>query len=440
MPTVTRTLATVFAAIALTVAGGSSAAADSQSIRVIEDTYEIDYGRGIRFSLEVASDAAPISEIRAFFTPLGPGSVTSYSYLDFEPGSTVLASFAISTAGSAYFPPGTPFEVRYRIADEMGNELETPPVMLEYLDPRFDWQKDSLGGITAIHHDLRDSEVESMLDAAAEMLPLIEETMGVEADGAYRGVVVNTRSEADVAFPFVSEASRNPHAFSGFAFARYSIFVLWGTDDEAFVHELSHLLLQEAAPSPIARVPAWLNEGLATYFETGGTDATRRRLQQVATRESLLPVRVMTSVPGVVGQIPMFYAKSGNFVGYLIERFGRSAVAELLARLDDGMATAEAIETVYGMSLDMLDAQWEAQFYGDPAPAAPTPEIQAAVAPAAPGQRDIVATPPEEAPSEPVVKSPGRSSRGLIFGVVLTVIAALAGLSFARRRLVRSRR
>ncbi len=421
MPTMTRTLAAVLAAVALTVAGGASAAADSQSIRVIEDTYEIDYGRGIRFSLEVASDAAPISEIQAFFTPQGPGSITSYSYLDFEPGSTVLASFEIATGGSAYYPPGTPFELRYRITDDMGNELETPPVMLEYLDPRFDWQKDSLGGITAIHHDLRRSEVESMLDAAAEMLPLIEETMGIEAESTYRGVVVNSRSEADVAFPFVSEASRDPHAFSGFAFARYGIFVLWGTNDEAFVHELSHLLLQEAVPSRIARVPAWLNEGLSTYFETGGMDATRRRLRQVATRESLIPLRVMTSVPGIVGQIPMFYAKSGNVVGYLIERFGRSEMAELLAQLDDGVAPAEAIETVYGLSLDTLDAQWEAQFYGDPVPAAPT---QAADAAAAPDQTIVVATPPAEAPSEPAVASPGRSSRGLIFGVILAVVAA----------------
>ena len=40
-----------------------------------------------------------------------------------------------------------------------------------------------------------------------------------------------------------------------------------GLNTDGIIHEMTHLLLAEMVDSPFARIPSWLNEGLAEYFE-----------------------------------------------------------------------------------------------------------------------------------------------------------------------------
>lgn len=427
-----------FSVVVLIAGGGepSSNASDEQPIRVTQSNYTIDYGRGIDFTMHAVSDAAAITEIKARFTPLGPGQVSSYSYLDFRPGRTIEASFSIATGVTAYFPPGTRFDVYYLITDELGNQLETDPVRVEYLEPRFEWKRKSRHGLTVLYHDRRESEIDRMLDATEAKLPLMERTLGIEAGGEYRAVLVNSRAEADIAFPFVSAASRDAHAFAGFALQRGGIFVLRGSNAGSFVHELSHLLFAEAVPSPLVNAPSWLVEGTAVYFETGSSQASARRLNRVAKRDDLLPIRAMNAVPGNLRQVATFYAKSGNFVAYLIERFGTERMTQLLAELERSPRTADAVESVYGRSLDALDAEWEAQFYGDPI----TPP---AIGQAAEAEVTGAATESSHAPTPVPIPGPsagpGRETRGIVLGGVLALLGLGFAVSFLRRRTKRNR-
>ena len=58
--------------------------------------------------------------------------------------------------------------------------------------------------------------------------------------------------------------------FQGFAFPERGVFVGIGLRPGLIVHESAHLMLEEATDSPGARLPAWVNEGFATYVEPGG--------------------------------------------------------------------------------------------------------------------------------------------------------------------------
>ncbi len=439
-------LITALLVLILAGAGGEAGrgATEDGPIQVLDISYSINFGREIEFTLAARSDAADITEIRAFFTPQGAGTVSSYAYLDFQPDDDVLARFSIPTNGrGSYYPPGTQFYIYYEITDEAGNELRTDRMTLEYLDPRFDWKRSTRAGLTVLYHDRREADIDRLLDAAERNLPLMEQTLGIETDGGYRAVLINSRSEADLSFPFVSEAASEQHAFVGFAFDRHELFVLLGNNRGSFVHELAHLLFSEAVSSPLARPPAWLNEGLSVYFEENGQPGGERRLRQLSAGDRLLPLRSMNRVPGDLRLVEGFYAKAGNFVGFLVDRFGPERMASLLAEMDEGTPTRGAFESVYGSSLDEMDAQWTAQLLGEPVISAITPQPPAPDAEVSLASQPTTA-PPQSAEAPPVVPLPvpatGRDTRGLLLGGVLALLSVGVAISFLRRRLWAGRR
>ena len=95
--------------------------------------------------------------------------------------------------------------------------------------------------------------------------------LGLVTAPPMKAVILNNRREADRGLPTVSEAATRGHLYGGFAFRDYDLFVLLGLSEDGIVHEATHLMVNEAVDSPLARVPDWLNEGLATYFESAGS-------------------------------------------------------------------------------------------------------------------------------------------------------------------------
>ncbi|KAA1303880.1 MAG: hypothetical protein EGP03_03785, partial [SAR202 cluster bacterium] len=80
------------------------------------------------------------------------------------------------------------------------------------------------------------------------------------------GVIVNSRTEAEKAFPNISKAASRQHLYGGFAFSNYDTFVVIGTSMDGIIHESTHLLVAQSL-NPTTRLPAWLNEGIAMHFE-----------------------------------------------------------------------------------------------------------------------------------------------------------------------------
>jgi len=414
--------AALAAALLVALTGAPSAAADSPPpITVLDSSHVIDFGRAIRFSLRATAAHAPFTEIQARYRPLGPDTVWSYTYARFTPGNTILAEFDIPTEGSAYYPPGVEFDVYYILSDDAGNSLSTRPERIEYLDPRFEWQRRTTGPVTAVSYDVRSSTIDALLDAAADRLPAIMETVGLSRAGEYRAILFSSPAQAEALFPPVSETTRLEHTFAGFAYQEYGLFVLARPRPGMFVHELTHLLVADATRSPRATpVPAWFNEGLAVFFETGSSAASRRSVERAAQRGELLPLSTMNALPGKPDDISIFYPQSGAFVGYVIERFGRTPVAGILQRLDSGLPIADAVEQALGTPLQDLDADFRRWIGAPPAPtrpASPAPDATAAAT------ADATPTAADAAPAQPPT---GDGYTGDI--LVYLFIAAVAGL------------
>lgn len=350
-------LASLVPSIAMAAPKTAGMPSGQAAIRVVAQDSRIRFGQAVDLTLRVESDA-DITSIQTFYRPRGTRTITTYGYADFSPGREVTAHMTIPTASPTYYPPGVVFEVRYEVSDAAGNRIETEPLAIEYLDPGFDWRRLSRKNLTVIYHDRSEGSINSLLAEVSGRIPRIESTVGAEQGGVYRAVLFNSNAEARRAFPFVSQAATEGHVFAGFAYEQYGLFVLDHAGTPGVTHELTHLIFGRATNAPTAKRPAWLNEGLAVYFETGSRSATAAQLRGAIRNDTLLPLRAMNSIPGRPDQIDVFYPESGNLVGFLIERHGEGRMRALVEGMRRGALPGEAVLAAYGVTLEELENEW----------------------------------------------------------------------------------
>ena len=193
--------------------------------------------------------------------------------------------------------------------------------------------------------------------------PRVKRLFGVSEDQDFKVAIVNSRWEANRSFPSVSQTSQDVSLYGGFAFPDYGAIVLSGLQGDSLIHELTHLMLHEAVDSPRAKVPAWLNEGLAMYFERG-SGYRESQVRDASRHGWLLPLRHMESVPGRPSEVRLFYSQSASVVRYLMENHGSSRMGRLLAHMDRGLDIDDALARVYGLDVNGLDRAWQAQLSG----------------------------------------------------------------------------
>ncbi len=361
------TLLSIIAAISIIstgVAGGVSYDTKMASpIRVVSSSHDVNFPDNVVFKLEAESDS-PITEVRLFYS-LENRPVQVYGYPDFEPDKRITAEFSVKTGGSNYIPTGIEFEYFYQITDSGGNTLETPRFSFAYNDPRYEWQELIRGDLTVLWHNLPQEDVERVLDDVIGQLDAVRDMFGVTEFVPMKAVIVNGTLEARRAFPFTSSAATRTHLYGGFAFGEYGLFFMQGLSADTMVHEATHLLLNSATESPLARVPSWLNEGLSTYFERSGS----RRAATVSRAEradDLLHLRNMGNQPGRPSEVGVFYAQSWSTVNFMVAAYGREKMGELIGTINDGNRIDDAISKTYGVTVDELEQLWKADLKGKP--------------------------------------------------------------------------
>lgn len=349
-------------AVALAASGPSDLSPRPQEdapIRVVSNSHEVDFPDEVVFRLEAEADAN-ITEVRLFYR-LAQSRIQVYGYPDFTPATEVSADFSLRTDGAGYIPSGVEIEYHYEITDAAGNTFETERYSLEYRDPRFEWQVSRQGELEVLSHDISLDRVQRVAASVVQRLNDIKDAYGLGGLPPMKAVILNSQREAANGFPFISEAASQGHLYGGFAFREYDLFVLAGLDEDAMVHEGAHLLMAEAVGSPLARVPAWLNEGLATYFESN-TRGRQETAERAVRNGTFLSLRNMNAVPGQPARVILFYAQSWSVVSHMIETYGTGHMASLLETINSGDQVDEAVQQVYGLSLDELESEWKSEF------------------------------------------------------------------------------
>lgn len=363
----------VGAAAVLAGPGAGPTPYDGQSegpIRVVSVGHEVRFPREIELDLVVESDA-DITEITLFYRRGQRSNVQVYGYPRFTPSGTVTAKFVIDTDGANFVPSGSDIEYRYAIRDARGRSLETPIYRLEYLDPAHEWHRLAVDDFTVVWHDRPEDAVRAAAADVAGRLASLKSMLDLEQAGPYKAVIFNSRAEADRSFPMISDAATRGHLYAGFAFSDEGVYMLVGLGREGMAHELAHLYVGEAVDSPFAIMPAWLNEGLATYF---GSDPAARSPRPVTSSEDSLPLRSMDAIPGRPDDVRAFYAKAGSVVAYMMKYWGPESMAALLSAINDGWRVEDGVMEVYGLGLEELEQRWR-EDQGVRAEQGPLPDV-----------------------------------------------------------------
>jgi hypothetical protein len=340
----------------------SPAQAFGGGIEVLEDGQEVDFPGGLSFTLAAQGDA-DIVEVRLLYRIVG-SDVWSYAYPDFSPGARIATNLTLSIGGSAYLPPGTELDYYYIIRDAQGNVHQTDAKLIEYSDNRFQWERVQIGRLVLLHHGLSQSRVDSVSREVEGVLDYLLSLLKLDAVRPIKGVIYNSDAEARPAFPKQSETFTEAHVFAGFAFPSTGVFVGIGFQPRIIVHETAHLLFEQAVGPDALPVPAWLDEGFASYVEPDSTPYSGRSLSSQS-----LPLRSMTRISGTPRGIATFYRKAESVVAYLIQDYGVEPFQQLLGELAQGRTTEEALLQIYGFGVSELDAHWASDAQGPPAPA-----------------------------------------------------------------------
>jgi tetratricopeptide (TPR) repeat protein len=122
--------------------------------------------------------------------------------------------------------------------------------------------------------------------------------------------------------------------------------------DRVLIHELTHAMLKSIAPR---NVPAWLNEGLAMYFE--GYDGARAERRLAAARVFVPLAALRTTFIGLdTMQAAVAYEESAFVTHALLQRIGSPGLATLLQDLDAGQTIEQAVER-FGFTLAGFESE-----------------------------------------------------------------------------------
>ena len=320
-------------------------------IQIVDTDVVVNFPGEVDLTVTAEGDEE-IVEVRVFFRPAG-GKIWAYSYADFEPNTKITARQVLPPNSVTYLPPGAEVEYYYEIRDAGGNVFTSERAVVEYLDHRFDWKRTQIGPLTLLYYDLSDSRVSAVAMDVQKDLDRIVRVLQMEPSGNMKGVIYNRRADAHEAFPEQSRTTTERGVFGGFAFPEQGVFVGQGLDRRIITHESAHLLFTQALGERSPDLPAWLDEGVASYFEPGGSAPSPRRLAR-----NSLPLRAMTSVTGTPRNIGIFYQKAESVLTYLIDEHGEEKFRLFVAELRNGQQVEKSLQDTYGFDIDGLDARW----------------------------------------------------------------------------------
>jgi len=325
-------------------------------IQVVANTFEAVFAERITFHLEVKAQS-PIEQVTLFYQRVGEG-VTVKVPISVGPGDVTFTYEWELERGDV--PVGQRIEYEWLIIDDTGNDLNTSPIELEYQDDRFTWKTLEEGDVVLFWYGADKEQAESLVGYATASLTRLQDEMGVALDRPAHIYVYQSKSDMSLALPRNSDAYDDRILTLGVVVDDATMLILGSHPDVegTVAHELSHVVVGLLTDNPYASLPRWLDEGLAMYSEGDLPDGNRRALDTAIRRDQLISVRSLSGYTGDPSQVDLFYGEVYRLVEFLLQTYGKEKMGELLTAIREGLYQEDALQRVYGLGLDELDAQW----------------------------------------------------------------------------------
>ncbi len=279
--------------------------------------------------------------------------------LDLTPGRETTATWVWDTSRITV-PPYIPIEFQLEVKDAQGNRLKTDSYLFIYEDNRFAWRERRSQHLLVRWHEGSDAFGDFIFDIAQDALQRQMDVLDLVPERPL--VLVVYANDED----FFAWHSYRTEWIGGQAFPEFGVAAQiippnsepdWLYD--VIPHELNHLLVGPYMNTPLGRVPAWFEEGLAQYFEQSPAFEEHYRIQQTVKEGRVLPLGVMRSPPGQdPDEVRLWYAQALSMVEWLIERHGKPALRAFIRELHKGMPVSKAFGEAFGETEEEFYASW----------------------------------------------------------------------------------
>ncbi|MBA3587952.1 MAG: hypothetical protein H0W41_09995, partial [Chloroflexi bacterium] len=306
-----------------------------------------------------------------------------------------------------------------------------------------DWQQAQLGEATVHWYGGAEAQARRFGELTAVGVAQAEDLLGTDLAGPVDVFVYDSREDF---FGALGPGAREWTGAAAYSELR-TIFMWLGGGSAAYlevamVHEVTHLVFFDATDNAFHDPARWLNEGIATWSESGDAGDQRGIVEFEAAGAGLF------SFDAISEQFPigerggqLSYAQGTTLVDLIIDRHGRAAIADIAAAYRDGASDAEALEAGTGMAADELYAAFYDEFGVDPPapiqvePIAASNVDRPTAGPIDEGGVNVdPATPPDSAPEESPTDDVEDASLPLLVLLVVAGIAAVAGAIWVARR------
>lgn len=341
----------------------SAVLAEGDEIRITSEEVAADFPNNVVFKLTVTGPE-PIEEVRVFVKPVG-SERSAYGYLDIVPGTEVSGEYVMITGtGTSHKPPGTTIRYYYEIRDTAGQVLRTEDKEFLYLDSSLAWKSipDDVGLLTVYYYgDFVERRAREVMDASQRTLEDMGDVLGIRPEEPINIVAYSNYRDMSRALPFRSQTVTEGLTTEGQAYAaeRVLLVLISEADFSGVVsHEFTHILVAEAAGRGYARVPLWLNEGLAEYGNIDKTPYYDYSLAYGVYTRRLKPLWYLETFGGDPDDILIAYGQSRSVVKHMIDTYGPEKMTELMSAFRSALSADQALLQVYGFDQFGLDTEW----------------------------------------------------------------------------------
>ncbi|MYC32018.1 MAG: hypothetical protein F4X64_02445 [Chloroflexi bacterium] len=339
------------------------------SVTVNRQGVENQFPDGLRFYID-AESASDIEEIRVYVRKLGQSSRRTYRTVEFEPGTSISGEALFqSKTSNEYIPTGTRLEYHFDIRTVDGEQFETEPETLVYLNTGLDWDVKSSGLINVYYYQydqLSEARAEAVLMVADETYQHMGPILGVELTEPMSIVVYSSYDHMREALRPSSRVAARHLRTLGQAFSNERTLLVDGSSDPfvgdntltTTAHEFTHLLVADAAGSAYAQVHLWLNEGLAVYSEGQPNNEYERYMEFAIENDRVPPLAGLRTFAGTPQETLQAYGQGHAVASYMLANYDQSLMAELFAAIRTTHNFEKALVAAYGVSVPDLDNEW----------------------------------------------------------------------------------
>jgi hypothetical protein len=334
---------------------------DAQGVIQITDTGpNIIFPEGIIFKAQISSDAPIQSVVLEYgIEQLTCGRVIAKAFPEFQKEIDTSVEWTWEMRQSGSLPPGAQIWWQWRVTDAEGKQGVSPRETVTWLDDIHEWRIINADGISLHWYEGDTHFGESLHAAAVKAMAWLNQDAGLSSDSPIDVYIYGSQDDLRDAVLY------EPSWIGGQAFPTQDIVIIgvlpydleWGK--RVIAHELTHVLVGHFTYSCLGDVPTWLDEGLASFSEGDLEPYSKVQFDDAVRRDMLIPLRALS---GGFSEEPdkadLSYSESFSVVNFLIQRFGRQKMSQLLIDLRDGETIDAALTGIYSFDVDGLEDAW----------------------------------------------------------------------------------